>query len=105
MYDKRCPKCGFSLTEFYNTGMLGCPTCYAAFSAEVLRALKKVQGSVYHAGKTPKISGLDRELMMEYQRLIKEKENASILGEFHKVKELSESILDLAEELRKRGII
>ncbi len=105
MYDKQCPRCGTTLTEFYDTGLLGCPNCYTAFSAEILRALKKVQGSVYHAGKTPRVNGLDRELLLEYQRLIKEKESASIKGEFYKVKELSESILDLAEELKKRGII
>ena len=105
MYEKRCAHCGTTTTKFYQTGMLGCPNCYAVFTAEIISALKKVQGSIYHAGKTPRVTGLDRELLLEYQSLIKEKETASIKGEFYRVKELSEQILDLAEELKKRGII
>lgn len=105
MYEKRCAHCGRTITEFYDTGMLGCPNCYAVFLSEIVRALKKIQGSAYHTGKTPRVTGLDRELLGEYQRLIKEKETASIKGEFYKVKELSEQILDLYEELKKRGII
>ena len=105
MYEKRCAHCGKTITEFYDTGMLGCANCYAVFLSEIVRTLKKIQGSAYHTGKTPRVSGLDRELLLEYQRLIREKETASINGEFYKVKELSEQILDLHEELKKRGIV
>ena len=105
MFEKRCAHCGTTTTKFYDTGMLGCPNCYKVFMPEIVNTLKKIQGSAYHTGKTPRITGLDRELMLEYQTLIKEKENASIKGEFYKVKELSEQILDLAEELKRRGII
>jgi len=105
MYEKKCARCGKTTSEFYETGMLGCSNCYAVFLPEIVRTLKKIQGSAYHTGKTPRVTGLDRELLLEYQSLIREKETASLRGEFYKVKELSEHILDLAEELKKRGIL
>lgn len=105
MYDKVCKKCGTLLSEFYNTGMLGCEYCYKAFEKEVLIALKKIQGRTFHTGKTQKLSGLDRELINEYNRLIKEKELATLDGRFSDIRELAEQILELSEELKARGLL
>jgi protein arginine kinase activator len=105
MYDKVCNKCGRLLSEFYNTGMLGCPNCYQAFEREINLALKKIQGRTSHVGKNPNTFGLDKELLYEYQRLIKEKESAVIEGRFDELAELSAEILELSEELKKRGLI
>lgn len=105
MYDKICPECGYRLSEFYRTGMLGCPKCYNAFRREVELALKKVQGRTSHVGKTPDGTAIDRELLFEYERLIKEKERAGIEGRFKDMTALSAEILNLAEELKRRGII
>ena len=88
MYEKVCSNCGTRLSDFYRTGMLGCQECYGAFSREVVAALKKVQGKTFHVGKTPKYAGIDRQLLLEYQRLITEKERATIDGQFDKVKQL-----------------
>jgi protein arginine kinase activator len=85
--------------------MLACPHCYQAFENEIITSLKKVQGKTFHVGKTPKIVGLDRELLNEYDRLIKEKEDATLDGRYSRINELSQEILDLAEELKRRGIL
>lgn len=105
MYDKMCPACGKRLSEFYATGMLGCPECYYAFEKEVLLALKRIQGKQFHVGKTPEGTALDKELLDEYQRLIKEKERAGLEGRFKDMCDLSEDLLSLKEELKKRGLI
>ena len=105
MYEKVCNYCGTTLSEFMKTYMLGCPHCYQAFENEIITSLKSVQGKTFHAGKTPKIVGLDRELLNEYDRLIKEKEDATLDGRFSRINELSQEILDLAEELKRRGIL
>jgi protein arginine kinase activator len=105
MYDKVCPVCGRRLSEFYNTSMLGCPACYSAFEREIVLALKKIQGKQLHVGKTPEGTALDRELLSEYQRLIKEKERANIEGRFNDMCDLNEDILSLKAELKKRGLI
>ena len=104
-YDKMCKHCGTTLSEFMRTYMLGCPHCYQAFNGEILTSLKKVQGRTFHVGKSPKVVGLDRELILEYQRLLKEKEDAALEGRFSKIRELSQQIIDLNQELKRRGLM
>ncbi|MBQ7235548.1 MAG: hypothetical protein IKB30_01735 [Clostridia bacterium] len=105
MYDKICKKCGTKLSDFYRTYMLGCPECYSAFEREILLALKKIQGANIHTGKMPKIANIDRELLSEYERLIKEKEDAALDGRFSRIKELSAQLVELSEELKRRGLL
>ena len=105
MYDKYCKNCKTSLSEFYDTGMLGCPECYKAFKLEIELTLKKIQGRTFHVGKTPNVTKLDKELLAEYRNLIAEKEQAVLDGRFTDVRNLSESIMSLASELKKRGIL
>lgn len=105
MYDKICKNCGTSLSEFYRTYMLGCPECYKNFHEEIISTLKKIQGKTYHVGKKPKISSVDRELFSEYERLIMEKEQATLDGKFARIKDITSEINELAEELRRRGIL
>lgn len=104
MYDKVCEKCGTRLSSYYQTGMLGCPECYNAFRVEILSTLKDIQNSTEHTGK--KLShGLDKELLDEYKRLLKEKELAIMEGRFTDLREISANLFDLTEELKKRGLI
>ena len=105
VYDKACKKCGHRLSEFYRTFMLGCPDCYKAFEPEINESLKKVQAQSFHTGKTPRINGLDKELLDEYQRLLEEKEKAGIVSDFQKMVELNSEILELKTELEKRGVL
>lgn len=106
MYDKICNNCGRALSQFYATGMLGCPHCYKAFEKEITSTLYKIQGKTFHVGKTPyNLSNLDRELLAEYKRLIMEKERATIERRFSDIRQLSKEILELSEELKNRGIL
>lgn len=41
--EKYCPSCHWSLRQFKNSGMLGCPTCYDAFEEEVEDIVKRIQ--------------------------------------------------------------
>ena len=105
MIDKVCAKCGTRLSYFMNTGYLGCPNCYSAFRDELNSAILKIQGSNVHVGKTPSITGLDKELLDEYRRLIAEKEKAGIEKRFKDMAELTLSISELAEELKRRRLL
>ena len=105
MYEKVCRTCGTRLSEFYNTSMLGCADCYQAFGQEINGALKKIQGATFHVGKKPKISSVDRELMREFEVLLKEKEQAGLNQDFSRVAELSEEIYELQAELKRRGLL
>lgn len=85
--------------------MLGCPDCYKAFEREITLALKKVQGGTLHVGKTPYGTQLDKQLLDEYNDLIKAKERAVLDERFEDVNEISKQILELSEELKNRGLI
>ena len=104
MYDKVCSKCGYQLSYFYRTGMLGCPKCYEAFEKEITQSIKNYQSGVVHKGKRPTL-GVEKQLLDEYKRLLAEKELAVMEGRFADVKEISSSIYELAEELKKQGLI
>ncbi len=105
MINKYCANCKTSLNEFYRTGMLGCPDCYKNFRQEIDLTLKKIQGAIYHSGKEPKVSGVDRDLMREYQDLLKEQERLVLNKDFLRIKEISEEISALQAELKNRGLI
>ena len=51
--EKKCPTCGMTLSEFAETGMAGCPDCYAAFSRELEPTISRVQGRKEHVGRAP----------------------------------------------------
>ena len=105
MYDKVCKKCGTYLSDYYRTGMLGCPHCYAAFRQEIIRSLGKIQKSVHHEGKIPSLNSVDKELYSEYRRLLAEKETAVLESRFSDVKRISDELMDLKSELERRGLI
>ena len=105
MYDKICKACGTRLSTFYKTLMLGCPNCYKAFESEIIASAQKMHGATSHVGKTPKTGGVDKDFIMEYNDLLKEKEEAILKGDFLRVNELSQNINELAKELKRRGLI
>lgn len=104
LYEKICPNCGTKLSQFMNTYMLGCPHCYQAFSVEIYDSLKKIQAKSYHTGKQPKLSGVERDLIEEYEYLLRQKEKAGEQHRFSDMAEISEQIFQLKEELKRRGI-
>ena len=106
MYDKICNFCGKRLSEFYETGMLGCPHCYKAFEKQVVSTLCKIQGKTFHVGKTPyNLSEEDRYLLSRYKTLLSEKERATLEGRFSDMAKINKYLNDITEELKRRGIL
>lgn len=105
MYEKRCSSCGTTLSSFYKSGYLGCPDCYREFESEITATLKDIQGGEYHVGKKPLLTGLDKELLSDYNTYIKEKERACLEGRFTDMAKLNNLIAELGEELKRRGLI
>ena len=105
MYDKICRNCGTYLSDYYRTGMLGCPHCYTAFKTELTKSILKIQKSVRHQGKIPSLNSVDKELYAEYKRLLAEKEAAVMESRFSDVKRITDELLELKTELERRGII
>lgn len=105
MYDKICRKCGTYLSDYYRTGMLGCPHCYTAFRSEIMKSVAKIQKSVKHEGKILSLNSVDKELYSEYKRLLAEKESAVLDSRFSDVKKFSDQLIELKAELERRGLI
>lgn len=50
-----CPACGTTLNQFRQTGLLGCPECYAAFEGQLSPLLQRAhEGGTHHTGKQPR---------------------------------------------------
>lgn len=49
-----CPACGHTHSQFRQTGLLGCPECYAAFEGQLTPLLARAHdGGTTHTGKIP----------------------------------------------------
>ncbi len=105
MYDKVCKVCGTRLSQFYKTSMLGCENCYKAFEPEIVSVLKNMQADTFHTGKTPTACAEDKALIQKYRALLAEKERAGLEGRFKEMADVSIVLSELAEELKKRGLI
>jgi protein arginine kinase activator len=46
-----CPYCGTTVQDFRKTGRVGCSECYAHFEPQLRALLRRLHGSVQHAGK------------------------------------------------------
>ncbi len=49
----RCDKCGMSMSDFQQSGKMGCGECYRAFSDIVRNLLKRIHGNASHTGRMP----------------------------------------------------
>lgn len=49
----KCPKCGMSLREFEQNGILGCIECYNTFNDQIKRILLKNQANTRYIGRKP----------------------------------------------------
>lgn len=44
----KCPVCGYTLDDYYNTGMLGCEECYKTFEKNLDELFYKINGKNRH---------------------------------------------------------
>ena len=105
MYDVICKFCSTKLSQFMQTGMLGCPHCYKAFESEIASNALRLHGKNVHVGKTPEKTDEDKILLDEYKKLSQARDKAVIERRFDDVNLLSRKIFAISEELKRRGII
>jgi protein arginine kinase activator len=46
-----CPFCGTAVSDFRETGRVGCAQCYVHFERQLRGLLRRIHGSAQHAGK------------------------------------------------------
>ena len=93
--EKTCPKCGYSFSNYSNTGLLGCPECYSTFESRLEPVIHKIHGKTYHIKneeKKEKPKNKLEELKQELDKAIKD-ENY----------EKAANIRDTIKDLKERG--
>ncbi len=63
----RCSFCGFTSSDFRETGRLGCPHCWATFEPHLRGLLRRIHGGTNHVGKVylppdPTVTELEKRL-------------------------------------------
>jgi protein arginine kinase activator len=58
----KCPRCGFTQSDFKKAGRLGCPDCYKTFSEALDGLLKTMHKGTRHVGKVPESLRQSRDL-------------------------------------------
>lgn len=98
---RRCPACGMAIEDYRRTGLVGCAECYRYFRRELLPAVRDLQGSVTHTGKTPGAdAGENYELLLERARLRTHMEQCLLKGDDAEAERLREQIKALNAAIR-----
>ncbi len=67
----KCPRCGFTQSDFKKAGRLGCPDCYRTFSDALEGLLKTMHKGTRHVGKVPEAFRQNRDLADRLKNLQK----------------------------------
>lgn len=91
-----CPDCKTTSEEFMKTGFAGCPKCYKVFEPLVVQAVKKLQQSDRHVGKTP------YEIDTTSEAQLKAELQAAVdRGDYNEIFALSEKLKKLLNSRRE----
>ena len=91
-----CQKCGTTLKEYYDSGLLGCENCYEEFGSNILPQLKQTQAKVSNEGKNPEKKKVFTS--PEYEKIKKELAKAVEEEEYGKAAELHDKLKKMEQE-------
>jgi protein arginine kinase activator len=69
--NQRCPRCGFTQSDFKKAGRLGCPECYDTFAEALGGLLKTMHKGTRHVGKAPESLRQSRDISDRLKQLQK----------------------------------
>ena len=98
---RACPKCGMTLDEIAETGMLGCAECYNVFAQELAPYLTRIHGRAAHVGRIPRSAGGELKLRSELNDARTALKKAIDAQEFEQAAQLRDRIKELDEKLGK----
>ena len=90
-----CQDCGMTYDEFKKAGRFGCQGCYAAFSEQLDRLLKRIHGSAVHRGKGQIEKGNVKPAVDEISELRQQLEAAVSAEAFERAAEIRDLIMKL----------
>lgn len=96
--ERVCGECNWSLAAFRRTGRLGCPGCWAAFEAQLLPILRRIQPELQHVGKAPRTHARQAELRRRAADLRGELERAVRGEDYERAAGLRDEIRAVEQE-------
>lgn len=97
--EKVCPACGMRFSDYERTGLLGCPSCYDVFNAELLPHIAKIQGKVTHIGKGGGVYTSEHDLRMQLSSLQDELEKSLKSGNYIKASRINARLNAIKKKL------
>jgi protein arginine kinase activator len=95
----RCPRCGFTQSDFKKAGRLGCPECYQTFSEALEGLLKTMHKGTRHVGKVPEALRQNRDLTDRLKSLQKRLVKAIEQEDFEQAAVLRDEIKQASSRL------
>ncbi len=91
-----CADCGMTISQYKNTSLLGCPTCYETFNEELASIIANVQDNhTQHIGRAPSQSNMNLDRHLQIRRLLKQLESAVNQEEYEHAAELRDKLREL----------
>lgn len=87
-----CRHCGMTYKAFKDSGRLGCPQCYGAFTEKLLKVIESYHGALSHEGIVELRQVENQELRKEIKRLKNELQESVNLEAYEKAAELRDLI-------------
>ncbi len=95
---KTCPDCGMTISQYKESRLLGCPTCYDSFRDELSSIISKVQdNNSQHIGRAPAQATVDLNRHLQVRRLLKKLESAVNKEEYEQAAVLRDQLRELHE--------
>lgn len=98
--ETKCPRCGFTQTDFKKSGRLGCPECYRTFADGLGGLLKTMHKGTRHTGKVPESLRESRDQADRLKLLQKKLAKAIEQEDFEQAASLRDEIKRLTATVR-----
>jgi protein arginine kinase activator len=97
--DKFCGVCGTTLTDFRESGLVGCPNCYRLFADELRIGLESEAQPVEHLGKMPRRGPENDSVRNEMMRLERMLSELVACERFEEAAGVRDRLAELGQEL------
>jgi protein arginine kinase activator len=94
-----CKCCKTRLSDFLETGYVGCAQCYKIFNKDILNMLYDFHKAVKHVGKRPERIASKAIIQQEIDKLTAQQAEASASEDYLRAQAIKEKIAELKGEL------
>ncbi|HEX7010178.1 MAG TPA: UvrB/UvrC motif-containing protein [Phycisphaeraceae bacterium] len=94
-----CGECGLTFSQFRQSSLLGCPSCYKAFEGPLSPLLERAhEGGSHHVGKVPRRAGAGEQRQAQLTRMRKRLDEAVSAEDYELAARLRDDIRRFEQE-------